>query len=214
MTTTPEPTKGVPRHEGNSTFTPRGDFNSLADWILANVNGTVPNFGSLPATGNWFGRTLIVESSDIEYRWNGSAWRVWNQGRQLYTPTINNLTLGNGTRTGAFGVASGRVWVSASVTLGSTSVVTGDMSLSVPWTRDTTVHPNGDAIEGKVHFVDSSSGTRLTGELVGVTAAVALRATLVTGSSNVSVIATAAGTPFTWATGDTIWCNFSYATSQ
>jgi hypothetical protein len=68
MTTTPEATKGVPRHEGNSTFTPRADHNSLADWVLANTDTTVANVASLPVTDNWVGREVLTEDLGEIYR--------------------------------------------------------------------------------------------------------------------------------------------------
>lgn len=60
MTTTPEATKGVPRHEGNSTFTPRADHNALADWVLSYVGESVGPESALPVTGNWVGRTITA----------------------------------------------------------------------------------------------------------------------------------------------------------
>ena len=154
--------------------------------------------------------------TSVLWRYNAaiSAWRVWEQTRTSYTPTVSNLTLGNGSMSADYGVAAGRVWVSTRITLGSTSTIGGDLSMSVPYTRDAVVHPVGDAIEGTLHFVDASSGTRLVGEFVGVSGAVAMRATLVTASSNVSIIAASATIPFTWATNDNIWANFQYVSGQ
>lgn len=64
MTTSPEPTKGVPKHDGDSSFTPREDHNSLADWVRDNTGTSVANEAALPSTDNWVGRIVFVEAID------------------------------------------------------------------------------------------------------------------------------------------------------
>ncbi|QKS15678.1 hypothetical protein HUN59_05120 [Curtobacterium sp. Csp2] len=73
MTTTPEPTKGVPRLEGNPAPTLRADHNDLADWVRDNVDGNVATVGDLPTQGNWVGRRIYVVAKDFVYVWKGSA---------------------------------------------------------------------------------------------------------------------------------------------
>ncbi len=82
MTTTPEATKGVPRHEGNSTFTPRADHNALADWVRDNVAPSVATAAALPVTGNWIGKIVAVEEYDLVYQCVSlpGSWRVLNPG--------------------------------------------------------------------------------------------------------------------------------------
>lgn len=74
MSTTPELTKGVPRHEGNSTFTPRADHNALADWVRDNVAPSFADIASLPASGNWTGRIAYVTSEDALWVFE-SGWK-------------------------------------------------------------------------------------------------------------------------------------------
>lgn len=157
------------------------------------------------------GDTGYQVDTQVIWRYNGTAWRVWEQGKTAYTPTFVNTTLGNGTRSGWYSVSAGRVSVSASFTLGSTSAVTGDISVTVPYVRDTTIHPNGDAIPGNLHFVDSSPATRLVGTFVAITNNTACR--IVSGTTLVTSSVTAT-TPFTWATGDQVIANFEYFASE
>ena len=76
MTTTPEPIKGVPRHEGNSTFLPRADHNSLADWVKAEVAEAVANAAALPTTGNWAGRQRFTTDDDLLRVHDGSGFLI------------------------------------------------------------------------------------------------------------------------------------------
>ena len=69
MATTPEPTKGVPRIEGNPDPKFRADFNSLADFVLANLDSSVASFSALPPKGNWSGRHRFVVDERTWYVW-------------------------------------------------------------------------------------------------------------------------------------------------
>lgn len=149
--------------------------------------------------------------TEVYYRYTGSSWRVWQQAQTTYTPTFGNTTLGNGTVAGYYSVAAGRVSLKAVFTLGTTSAVTGDISVTLPYTRDTTVHPNGDSIPGNLHFFDTSASARLVGTFVAITNNVACR--IVSGTT-LAITSTTSTTPFTWATGDQVIANFEYYTSQ
>lgn len=86
MTTTPEPTKQVPRIEGNPAPTLRADHNDLADWVRDHTDAAVATFGDLPTQGNWVGRRIYVTGSDAVYTWKGSSagWaRVGPQSRVM-----------------------------------------------------------------------------------------------------------------------------------
>lgn len=51
-----------------------GAFQALAQ-RLVDITDPVPNFGDLPLTGNWLGRTKRVQSIiGSTFEWNGSAW--------------------------------------------------------------------------------------------------------------------------------------------
>lgn len=74
MTTTPEPTKGVPLIVGNPSFTPRADHNSLGEYLRDRLDETVATSSSLPPTGNWVGRKIRASNTGITHEWDGSAW--------------------------------------------------------------------------------------------------------------------------------------------
>lgn len=76
MTTTPEPIKGVPRLEADPTFTLRGDYNALADWVKGEVNEPVASTAALPASGNYQGRQRFVDADDLQRVYDGSDWLV------------------------------------------------------------------------------------------------------------------------------------------
>lgn len=74
MTTTPEPTKGVPRLEGNPSPTLRADYNDIADWVRDHTGEYVPATENLPSTGNWTGRTIRVGKLNYVYMGSASGW--------------------------------------------------------------------------------------------------------------------------------------------
>lgn len=73
MTTTPEPSKGVPRIEGDPSPTIRADHNDLADWVKDHAGEWYPSTDALPDDGNWAGRQAFVGASDWPYVWKSSA---------------------------------------------------------------------------------------------------------------------------------------------
>lgn len=80
MTTTPEPIKGVPRLEGNSTLTLRADHNALADWVKTNV-GYFIGAGFLPVTENFEGR-IVTAANGFMYVCTElpATWKLINPG--------------------------------------------------------------------------------------------------------------------------------------
>jgi hypothetical protein len=184
-------------------------YNEHAGGVRSYRVGNAAARGAL--TGMATGDLCYQADTDYLWRYTGAAWRVWSLGKTAYTPTFGNTTLGNGTRSGWYSISEGRVSVEAVFTLGSTSAVTGDINVSLPAVRDTTIHPNGDAIPGNLHFVDSSASARLVGTFVAVTNNVACR--IVSGTT-LAVTSTTATTPFTWATSDQVIANFEYFTSE
>lgn len=109
MTTTPEPLKGVPMHDGNSTYVPRADHNALAAWVRDNMGPFVAARGDLPITGNWVGRTMFVLAEDRLFvnRDGGTNWvpagpltniqlDATNSRSRTITQTGSGMILGTG----------------------------------------------------------------------------------------------------------------------
>lgn len=70
-----------------------------------------------------------------EYVWDGTSWGRCEVGQwQAFTPSWNNLTLGNGTSVGRYVRIGNTVHAYYSLTFGSTTVVTGGLYVALPIT--------------------------------------------------------------------------------
>lgn len=157
-----------------------------------------------PDTGQW------VQQADDEarYRYDGSAWRPFDTKWQTFTPTLTNVTVGNGTSLGwKFRIGKLEHW-KVYLLLGSSSSISGQIQITTPAMQ------NSISLEdvGTVFFRDASVPTNYP---VGVA--------LKSGSTTVGVYAanvagtypvlagTSSTVPFTWTTSDffhvtfTIW---------
>ena len=136
-------------------------------------------------------------------KWAGD-WVSW-------TPTLNNITIGNGTRTGKYARIGNTVIFWLKITLGSTSSVSNEPGFQFPVTA-TQGYPHIPLI----NFVyEDSGGTRWTGSSdpigndqtncrfwVGVASG-----TYLTTSGLSSTV------PFTWGTSDVFWATGIYEVS-
>lgn len=121
MTTTPEATKGVPRHAGDSSYTPRDDHNALADWVRDNVDASVATTADLPATGNWAGRKMMVQADKSLHMFDGTGWvRIVADTGWVNLTLINGWT--NVTGTAQYRRINGVVYLRGRLTGGSTGV--------------------------------------------------------------------------------------------
>jgi hypothetical protein len=125
----------------------------------------------------------------------GDAWTA-------YTPTLTNWTLGNGTLTGSYVQAGKLTFAKVFLTLGTTTTPSGNLVISIPFTK---VADDGinTSMGGTAVLLDTSVPT--TNVLFPVHSA--------TGS--VRFISTAGATatatsPWTWATGDKLNAEFWY----
>lgn len=115
---------------------------------------SVANAAALPSSGNWPGRTL--QTSDTGIIWlnvaGDSAWVPIGGAEQSFTPAFTGITLGNGTRGGSYWYAAADlVFFRAWVKFGSTSAVTGGVSLDLPVTADLSASGGHDAgLDAKV----------------------------------------------------------------
>jgi hypothetical protein len=177
------------------------------------VSATTP---SLPdANDVWFnsddGRTYIYYNDGNTTQWVefGNANIGGSFGTYVsHTPTFLNVTAGNGTTSGAYCQVNGFVHYYGSFTLGSTSAVTGSISIILP------VNINADAnvgipTIGIMNLVDASANLTYQGMArynASVSSVFAGRL-LVSGVTNAEWRGVNATQPMTWDTGDSI--NFS-----
>jgi hypothetical protein len=135
----------------------------------------------------------------MSYNSTAAAWSVLGGSRWVtFTPSWTNLTVGNGTNTGAYRYADGGMLVAFDFTFGSTSSMSGNLVLNVPNSETTASGPPSIGITdltdtGTRSYIGhvSSGGSSTT---MGFTH---------TESGNTGLVN--ATNPFTWATGDRIF---------
>ena len=115
--------------------------------------------------------------------------------RTTYSPTLSNLTIGNGTVSAGYTQLGKLVFYDCKITLGSTSSVTGGIQFSLPVTAS-----DGKFVAVKAHgyAFDTSGGAYTT-----MAAADSGNGTNVfPTTSGAAQSGTSSTIPFTWATGD------------
>ena len=121
-----------------------------------------------------------------------------------FTPTLNNVTVGNGTLTGSYVRVNKLCFVSVSFALGSTSSVTGSISFNLPFTAASSNFYGSNAVindTGTSNFVGivySATTTTATLAIQNVAGTYPLRT------------ATSATVPMTWAVSDQFTMNIVY----
>jgi hypothetical protein len=127
-----------------------------------------------------------------------------------YTPTFLNVTAGNGTTSGAYCRVNSFVHYYGSFTLGSTSAVTGAISIVLPININADVAVGISTI-GIMNLLDTSANTTFQGMARYNGASSSCFAGVINASSTYgSWIALNATSPMTWATGDSINFNLYY----
>jgi hypothetical protein len=180
------------------------------------INTGIPVFASTVTRDAAFGGTgektlaegqaCYIEGTGVQV-YNGTAWKPYGY-RQTFTPSWTNFTLGNGTVNYAtYCQIDDFVFVEVKVTLGSTSSVTGAITMTLPVisTQATTNSQIGIST-----YVDS--GTASYG---GFIYAAPGSTTGSLGLFNVSGTygtynAVSATVPFTWTTNDVFEFQISY----
>lgn len=208
---------GVDPNEGYPLF-PETDAPQLgADYeevaAFAAFRGNLPvgttterNAWAYAKEGSFWSNT----TTDTIDRYDGSGWATF-AGSGTYTPTLTGITVGNGTSSSRWSRVGSIVSVQGSFTFGSTSAVTGTVSVSLPVTAAAfygTAATNYDV--GNSTFLDV--GAQLYYGRVSAqasTTAFYLYRQVVSGSAIVFG-ALSATLPHTWSTGDIISWTFTY----
>ena len=128
-----------------------------------------------------------------------------------YTPTMANLTLGNGTIASFYCRVNNFVHYFGKVTFGSTTaILPGGQSLSVPINIDSTIHSWGNSL-GMAAFYDISTTLVYPAVVTPINSAttVYLQHQLASGTY-VTAQAVTSSVPFTWTTSDTMNWNAYY----
>jgi hypothetical protein len=125
-----------------------------------------------------------------------------------YTPTLTNLTLGNGTMSAEYVRVQKYIWGQIKLNFGSTTVMGSSPSFTLPVTGSGVI----GEVTSQVYCLDSGVAFYLASAITSTTTiqpfALNTAGTYLTNSSNFS-----ATVPFTWATNDFISISFSYRTA-
>jgi hypothetical protein len=129
-----------------------------------------------------------------------------------YTPALTGLTLGNGTLTTAYARVNNFVHYFGKVVFGTTSSITGAVSIALPINLDADMTATTRAVFGPVTLRDVSAGVTyfgMGGVSTGSATTVIIEAinasgTYATSSSLSSTV------PMTWANTDILFWNFYY----
>jgi hypothetical protein len=180
--------------------------NSMATEIAAKgdlIAGTgSQTFDNLTVGAN---NTVLTADSTTA---TGLKWAAPSSGGTFtsFTPTWNNVTVGNGTSSGAYTTVGDFVYGYASLTLGSTSSITGNVNLVFP----VTFSAPDEHFQSLCRYSDT--GTAAYGGLgVAVLSTNSIYLTAGTASGTYLGEANVNSTvPFTWVNTDKILVNFTY----
>lgn len=121
-------------------------------------------------------------------------------GYTLYTASFNGFTIGNGTQAMYYQKTGKLVTVFGKITLGSTSVMTGELRVSMPTTVDT-IFSNNSGSQSAIRLFDTSANTSYQGIVLFSTTEIYIRALNASGTYETHTAITSA-IPFTWADTD------------
>lgn len=155
------------------------------------------------------GLTVYRKDTKAIERYNGSSWDSFDTQWQSYTPTLTNLTLGNGTSVGKYLRQGKKISVEYVFTLGTTSAVGSNPEITLPFTRASGYGTNLlQPLDGTAFFVDEGNAT-YNGCVTSSTAQFRVYC-IATGFSAGSLSPTSAASPFTFGSTDQLGARFSY----
>lgn len=170
------PTDGWTAHSitwtrtSDTTFTLSGDYTLIftkGTRIKWSESGTV-KYGTVKTSSHAGGTTTVTLFATTDYVMAANpdasstyySYQINPQGYPgtfSFTPTLNEVTLGNGTNTGKFNVIGNRIRVQYKYFHGSTSSITGNPNYALP----VTPNPNVSSYwRGIVLLEDSGAGVR------------------------------------------------------
>jgi hypothetical protein len=152
--------------------------------------------------GGTTGQVLAkATNTDMDFTWTTPANGVgaWT----TFTPTLNGVTIGNGTVVARYQTIGKTVNVFYKLTFGSTTSVTGTPNLNTPTTA------------AQTQFIDGGSLMQDTGSAVYMgqvfyTAGAAYPQAMATNATYASTVSLSSTIPHTWANTDILTIVFSY----
>lgn len=217
---------GIPGWLTGGTFTP--DLVDLNDAIQTGLHRSGPGALNQPPTANEYWSTRVENTGLRSIQWctpwtsfemwrrhrnlpgDGSftPWQLIDRPRTSWVPTsVNGLTIGNGTFSCSYWVASGVVYGVFQFQLGSTSAVTGDIQVPVPWGSGAVALSAG--FPGRAY--DASSQVQYSTTVLTNSQHIIIRPNYtVAGDALIRVTSFGPSTPMSWASGDVIAVGFTY----
>lgn len=196
----------------NNVYEPHQYIDSATGWKYLG-NSTIICTSSTRPASPFEGQTIYETDTDLSYTYNGSAWvQTGNVGSWTsYTPTWTNLTVGNGTQTSAY-VNYGKLYVvRIGFEFGSTSSISASPDFTLP--NNVSVNSAYPAAYpfgmGNMRDV-SASGGYLASIIRGGSADKMSFRTQTAGGTYVTNGNLDSTTPFTWASGDLLMCQFMF----
>jgi hypothetical protein len=175
--------------------------------LLNAQSPTLCTSGTRPSGGNLYEGVIITETdTDRVLYYDGTNWIILMEPTQSYTPTLTNLTLGNGTLTGTYHRSDGWCDFAVSVTFGSTTTMGTDPTIGLPVAANL-IREN----ELSVAMIDVSPVNRYTGHNIasaGGGSTVVVQA--LSAGANVFAASITATVPMTWTTGDVLYVTGRY----
>ena len=174
----------------DATGIPATIIDARGDLIVGTAADTAARLAV--GTNNYFLQAASGETTGLQ----------WAGAMTSYTPVYNNLTIGNGTVISEYLKIGKIVMAQYSLTFGSTSSVSGAIFFTTPSTMS-------GFIAGTCVFVDA--GTANYYGVVRRTSSTQIQLSVGGSAGNyVNETNTSATIPFTWTTGDVIYCQYFY----
>jgi len=135
--------------------------------------------------------------------WTGAAWASW-------TPAWTNLTVGNGTVVAKYMRLGKTVIARLSIVFGSTTVVSGSVSFTLPVTQATYGGTAGVTSLGLARYFDASAGFAFEGSVINLSTTTGLFIAMDASGTHLKQAVLSSTVPFTWTTSDEIGVQFCY----
>jgi len=157
------------------------------------------------------GMTIYRKDTDAIEIYNGSAWLAYDTTWQTYTPSLTNITLGNGSLTGCEYFRTGKKCsVKFRLKFGTTTGMGTDPTISLPLTSAALNATANIPILGWGQYFDISGGSPFPCAVEHASTTTAtIRAFAANGTFLTPQVITAA-TPFAFAVNDELAGDFEY----
>jgi hypothetical protein len=158
----------------------------------------------------WEGCLIYRSDLDAIETYDGSAWLTIDNKWQSYTPTLTNLTAGNGTLNAKYMRQGKKCTVRFVFTFGTTSSMGTDPTLTLPFTAVALAAGANIMQEGVCALFDSSGSTYFYGYFAATSTTTRTIRTANVAGTYPSAAQITSAVPMTWANLDQIAGQFTY----